>query len=1507
MLVAVVSFVGFAQADEPAADPGQQQTEGVQAPGDGTGQADSPADQTGDLTPGNTGEQQGNGSDPEEPAATSVPEEGGANQQPDGADDKPAATPSATKGETPATIGTVDVKWLSGGEIGEDGVLQYNPTNNHYSFGNSAQAPYVARAQYDFTLSGGDTLPAGTAEIRVPGHIFKNHSGGWADNYEVGVPKAPQIGDRGFNYTYDSCTGEIVITNAREITAAGHHMVEISYSVAHPSSVVDMALSQPFKATVKVSQEGLDPVTATSDSIYARIDTKSDLGSYFHKEAEKRIDEWNDAWGPKPADADDYFYIIWGVEGSYDEDNNQPFNIQVKDSSTEGQVVGYSGYWRGTENQWPNYYTDQRFYATCPVLTDLEPAPMYRYFAYGVLVRYPKTLLKDGQVLHNSATETLTERDSGDKHEKTTSATFTIRRPVFNPPGNIYNMWKLPENSSASYAVEGALNALEAGKPTDTDVRNDISYTNRAYVRGAVYTVRDGGSTRNVDDYGYNTYRASLVDDAIFLETDKLHRLDVGDYDIQSINLSDPTFYRITMNELKTGYVVDSDRDFHNYPVIHAYGQFGTNEWVELGYWHYPTSTSKAWVTVLDGCKQRGAYIDLPDGCTGVKVEMDTTEYEVRFGYTIYARVLPSERVLSLIEGQDKVDLVNFNTLYVYDNKGKQVNTPSNTAGQNVNSQQREYSAGLHERDMAMDGADQAHRMGFYQLLRYRDTASTGKSVDTSKSHNDPATSSYLIHYQVNSSTRFYHESDADVAQLIEDGYWAPERSGTFYDLLPRGVVPDLSTVSAMHYTSYSTYRSIPSEYVSVSTVRNWHDTGRTMLVVRIEDDGTTCWYTESPYYYYSGSGFKVEFDAHYPWDNIQDFGTATLNTVAYRSDNESYPGRTDNPGDNNDLTSLIERDLMVNIDDSNDDAHIFGYAQAKHTVSAVTSADTGLSKRVTGGETLEWTTGGVINDEEVSVHAGDEYQYRLNTTADAGTTMRNVMLYDSLENYAPLESDPDHGGASWQGTFVGVDTSVLEGRGVKPVVYYSTQEGLDIGQNWDVADTSVWVPADEFQGDLSSVRAIAVDCSKKADGSDFVLEEYQSAVVFVTMKAPEDVGEANGLAANDAHAFNEVWERAGISSTLGGATEVKLINAAYTRVGLLPTFVTLSVTKEWVDDDDRDGLRTDSVKVRLLADGEPVLDEDDNEMQAELSADNDWSATFEDLPEYNGTQRIVYSLEEVDPIRGYEVSSKETDEYQIVITNTHESEKTKIDVAKVWNDDNDRDGKRPASITVQLLADGEDAGTVELSENNGWKASFDDLPVYRDHGVEIEYSVVEVSVDGYTSVMEGSNSEGYTITNTYEPAKTSVDVSKVWKDDDDKDKLRPDSVTVKLLADGEDTGKTVELSKDNSWKASFDDLPVYRDHGKSIVYTVEEVDVPKDYECTVEGDQDKGFTITNSHGSKPDPTPEKSNPTTPQKKVTKTPVPNTSDNLPWQVFVVTGALAALVVVVSIRMRTRKQ
>ena len=195
-------------------------------------------------------------------------------------------------------------------------------------------------------------------------------------------------------------------------------------------------------------------------------------------------------------------------------------------------------------------------------------------------------------------------------------------------------------------------------------------------------------------------------------------------------------------------------------------------------------------------------------------------------------------------------------------------------------------------------------------------------------------------------------------------------------------------------------------------------------------------------------------------------------------------------------------------------------------------------------------------------------------------------------------------------------------------------------------------------------------------------------------------------------------------------------------------------------------------------------------------------------------------------------------------MTNTHTPETTSVSGTKTWDDADDQDGKRPTSITVNLLADGTVVKTIEVTPDadGNWTYSFTDLPKYKD-GAEITYTVTEDAVADYTTTING-----FDIKNTHVPETTSVKVTKAWADANDKDGLRPASVTVRLM-DGEQVVKTATLSATNSWTVEWTDLPVYA-KGQRIDYKVVE-DPVAGYTTKVTTGAD-GLVVTNTPPAMP-------------------------------------------------------
>ena len=173
-----------------------------------------------------------------------------------------------------------------------------------------------------------------------------------------------------------------------------------------------------------------------------------------------------------------------------------------------------------------------------------------------------------------------------------------------------------------------------------------------------------------------------------------------------------------------------------------------------------------------------------------------------------------------------------------------------------------------------------------------------------------------------------------------------------------------------------------------------------------------------------------------------------------------------------------------------------------------------------------------------------------------------------------------------------------------------------------------------------------------------------------------------------------------------------------------------VKVSKEWV------GPKGSSATVHLWADGV------DTGKSVTLNERNNWQHTFEGLKKKNTDgSEIQYTVKE-DAITNYDSSITGDMENGFTVTNTN-TEKISVPVKKVWV------GKEADSATIKLLADGTEKERVTLTKEDNWEHTFSNLLKYADDGHEIEYTVDEVHIDGYSTTISGTAATGFNITNT--------------------------------------------------------------------------------------------------------------------------------------------------------------
>ena len=283
------------------------------------------------------------------------------------------------------------------------------------------------------------------------------------------------------------------------------------------------------------------------------------------------------------------------------------------------------------------------------------------------------------------------------------------------------------------------------------------------------------------------------------------------------------------------------------------------------------------------------------------------------------------------------------------------------------------------------------------------------------------------------------------------------------------------------------------------------------------------------------------------------------------------------------------------------------------------------------------------------------------------------------------------------------------------------------------------------------------------------------------------------------------------------------------------PETIDISGTKTWNDEGNKDKTRPEKITIYLLANGKQVD-------AKEISEKDGWKYSFTGLAKYDDNkQEIKYTVDESE----VEKYTKQINGYDIVNTYTP-PETIDISGTKTWNDEGNKDKTRPEKITIYLLANGKQVDAKEISEKDGWKYSFTGLAKYDDNKQEIKYTVDESEVEKYTKQING-----YDIVNTYTPPET-IDISgtKTWNDEGNKDKTRPEKITIYLLANGKQVDAK-EISEKDGWKYSFTGLAKYDVNKQEIKYTVDESEVEK-YTKQV-----NGYDIVNTYTPDNPPTPE--------------------------------------------------
>lgn len=307
-------------------------------------------------------------------------------------------------------------------------------------------------------------------------------------------------------------------------------------------------------------------------------------------------------------------------------------------------------------------------------------------------------------------------------------------------------------------------------------------------------------------------------------------------------------------------------------------------------------------------------------------------------------------------------------------------------------------------------------------------------------------------------------------------------------------------------------------------------------------------------------------------------------------------------------------------------------------------------------------------------------------------------------------------------------------------------------------------------------------------------------------------------------------------------------------NVGLLPNYSQINILKTSEDEKNADGSpkKLKGVQFSIVTrDGKKVSNYKGEEIK-NIVTDEKGEAKFELVPygEYivkevkTGDAYILSDKGHAVSLSDQTVTKKDDGKKVITLEVKNKLKRGTIKLHKIDNTTK----KTPLKGVEFTLYDNakNKVGDSKVTDENG-NVQFENVP-YGEYVIKETKGISgHEKLKGYIHVKVLKDKEIYSIevvNNKINP-KINLSGEKVWDDKNNQDGIRPDSVTIHLLANEKDTGKTAKATKDSKWHYIFKDLPTYDQAGEKITYSIKE-DVPQGYTCKIDG-----TTITNKHTPK--------------------------------------------------------
>ena len=161
-----------------------------------------------------------------------------------------------------------------------------------------------------------------------------------------------------------------------------------------------------------------------------------------------------------------------------------------------------------------------------------------------------------------------------------------------------------------------------------------------------------------------------------------------------------------------------------------------------------------------------------------------------------------------------------------------------------------------------------------------------------------------------------------------------------------------------------------------------------------------------------------------------------------------------------------------------------------------------------------------------------------------------------------------------------------------------------------------------------------------------------------------------------------------------------------------------------------------------------------------------------------------------------------------------------KAPVTVVWNDGEDGDGLRTDRLELSYQVDGiAGTNTVTVEEDSNWSTMLTGDVL--SNTITVNWNRINVTtqnphgepIGGYCYAVTGNVDTGFTVTMQHAPQTTVTPAGVVlWDDNNDARQIRPDSVTIKLIKNGDEDNpiNTMQVTEADGWAYDFGTFPAY-------------------------------------------------------------------------------------------------